>query len=154
VALRDDGAEEIAGRSRGTPRIANRLLRRVRDYAEVRADGVVSREIARAALELYEVDEHGLDRLDQAVLNALVTRFAGGPVGLSTLAVAVGEEAETVEVVAEPFLVREGLMARTPRGRVATGAAWTHLGLVPPDRSGMLGVGTLFDDEVGGAAGP
>ena len=106
VALRDDGADEIAGRSRGTPRIANRLLRRVRDYAEVRADGVVTRDLARAALELYEVDEEGLDRLDRAVLSALVRRFGGGPVGLSTLAVAVGEEAETVEVVAEPFLVR------------------------------------------------
>jgi Holliday junction DNA helicase RuvB len=149
VPLRDDGAEEIAGRSRGTPRIANRLLRRVRDYAEVRADGVVSRDIARAALELYEVDEHGLDRLDRGVLAALVTRFGGGPVGLSTLAVAVGEEAETVEVVAEPFLVRAGLMARTPRGRVATPAAWEHLGLVPPDAASLAGPGTLFDDGAG-----
>ena len=130
--LRDDGAAEIAGRSRGTPRIANRLLRRVRDYAEVRADGVVTREIARTALEIYEVDEHGLDRLDRGVLDALVRRFGGGPVGLSTLAVALGEEAETVEVVAEPFLVRCGLLARTPRGRVATAAGWAHLGLEPP----------------------
>jgi holliday junction DNA helicase RuvB len=158
VALRDDGAREIAGRSRGTPRIANRLLRRVRDYAEVRADGVVNSDIAQTALELYEVDTNGLDRLDRAVLTALVTRFGGGPVGLSTLAVAVGEEAETVEVVAEPFLVREGLMARTPRGRVATPSAWEHLGLTPPDVSaqggpagpagpaGLSGSGTLFDD--------
>jgi Holliday junction DNA helicase RuvB len=158
VALRDDGADEIAGRSRGTPRIANRLLRRVRDYAEVRADGVVNRDIASTALELYEVDTHGLDRLDRAVLSALVTRFGGGPVGLSTLAVAVAEEAETVEVVAEPFLVREGLMARTPRGRVATRAAWEHLGLTPPDvpaqgipagsagPGALGGSGTLFDD--------
>jgi Holliday junction DNA helicase RuvB len=149
VALREDGGKEIAGRSRGTPRIANRLLRRVRDYAEVRADGVVSLEIARAALELYEVDENGLDRLDQAVLGALVTRFGGGPVGLSTLAVAVGEEAETVEVVAEPFLVRAGLMARTPRGRVATPAAWSHLGLIPPENTAGPGLslpGSLFDD--------
>jgi Holliday junction DNA helicase RuvB len=148
VSLRDDGAEEIAGRSRGTPRIANRLLRRVRDYAEVRADGVVNRDTARAALELYEVDEHGLDRLDRGVLGALVTRFGGGPVGLSTLAVAVGEEAETVEVVAEPFLVRAGLMARTPRGRVATPAAWEHLGLPPPEAPGPAGFtapGTLFE---------
>ncbi|HEV8278225.1 MAG TPA: Holliday junction branch migration DNA helicase RuvB [Streptosporangiaceae bacterium] len=148
VSLRDDGAEEIAGRSRGTPRIANRLLRRVRDYAEVRADGVVNRDTARAALELYEVDEHGLDRLDRGVLAALVTRFGGGPVGLSTLAVAVGEEAETVEVVAEPFLVRAGLMARTPRGRVATPAAWEHLGLPPPEAPGPAGFtapGTLFE---------
>ncbi len=132
VTLRDDGADEIAGRSRGTPRIANRLLRRVRDFAEVRGDGVVTRDCARAALELYEVDESGLDRLDRAVLGALVRRFGGGPVGLSTLAVAVGEEAETVEVVAEPFLVRAGLIARTPRGRVATPAAWEHLGLPLP----------------------
>ncbi len=144
VALRDDGADEIAGRSRGTPRIANRLLRRVRDYAEVRADGVVDQAVARAALELYEVDDTGMDRLDRIVLSALVRRFGGGPVGLSTLAVAVGEEAETVEVVVEPFLVRAGLMARTPRGRVATPAAWERLGLaVPPPGGGGSGA-TLF----------
>ncbi len=135
VALQDDGADEIAGRSRGTPRIANRLLRRVRDFAEVRGDGVVTRDCARAALELYEVDDNGLDRLDLAVLSALVRRFGGGPVGLSTLSVAVGEEAETVEVVAEPFLVRAGLMARTPRGRVATPAAWQYLGLPVPQQA-------------------
>jgi Holliday junction DNA helicase RuvB len=150
VTLDDAGADEIAGRSRGTPRIANRLLRRVRDFAEVRGDGVVSRASARAALEIYEVDESGLDRLDRAVLDALVRRFGGGPVGLATLAVAVGEEPETVEVVAEPFLVRAGLMARTQRGRIATAAAWTHLGLVPPADSGPGGrdlpadPGTLF----------
>jgi Holliday junction DNA helicase RuvB len=132
VDLRPDGGHEIAGRSRGTPRIANRLLRRVRDYAEVRADGVVTRPIARAALAVYDVDELGLDRLDRAVLEALVKRFGGGPVGLSTLAVAVSEEPETVEEVAEPFLVRTGLIQRTPRGRVATPAAWSHLGLRPP----------------------
>ena len=132
VELRPDGAEEISRRARGTPRIANRLLRRVRDYAEVRADGVVTREIARAALAVYDVDELGLDRLDTAVLDALLNRFGGGPVGLTTLAVAVAEEPETVETVAEPFLVRAGLLARTPRGRVATAAAWTHLGLRPP----------------------
>jgi len=145
VALDSDGADEIAGRSRGTPRIANRLLRRVRDYAEVRADGVITRDLARAALELYEVDESGLDRLDRAVLGALINRFGGGPVGLSTLAVAVGEEAETVEVVAEPFLVRGGLIARTPRGRVATPAAWEHLGLVPPEPPGLSVPGSLFE---------
>jgi holliday junction DNA helicase RuvB len=150
VALREDGADEIAGRSRGTPRIANRLLRRVRDFAEVRGDGVVTRDCAMAALELYEVDQSGLDRLDRAVLTALVRRFGGGPVGLSTLAVAVGEEAETVEVVAEPFLVRAGLIARTPRGRVATPAAWQHLGLPVPGMtawgSGVQdGTATLFD---------
>src|SRR6266568_300569 len=152
VTLRDEGADEIASRSRGTPRIANRLLRRVRDFAEVRGDGVVSKAAARTALELYEVDESGLDRLDRAVLTALVRRFGGGPVGLSTLAVVVGEEAETVEVVAEPFLVRAGLMARTPRGRVATPAAWSHLGLAaPPAGQAPGGPGdgaaaiTLFD---------
>jgi Holliday junction DNA helicase RuvB len=133
VPLRPEGGAEIAGRSRGTPRVANRLLRRVRDYAEVRADGIVTREVARAALAVYDVDELGLDRLDRAVLDALVRRFGGGPVGLSTLGVAVGEEPETVEEVAEPFLVREGLLARTPRGRVATPHGWHHLGLAPPE---------------------
>jgi len=132
VSLEPDAAREVAGRSRGTPRIANRLLRRVRDFAEVRADGVVSLEVARNALAVYDVDELGLDRLDRAVLDALVRRFGGGPVGLSTLAVAVSEEPETVEEVAEPFLVRSGLVLRTPRGRVATPAAWRHLGVRPP----------------------
>jgi Holliday junction DNA helicase RuvB len=132
VPLQPDGAEEISRRARGTPRIANRLLRRVRDYAEVRADGVVTRDVARAALAVYEVDELGLDRLDLAVLDALLRRFGGGPVGLTTLAVAVAEEPETVETVAEPFLVRAGMLARTPRGRVATAAAWQHVGLRPP----------------------
>ncbi len=151
VTLRDDGADEIAGRSRGTPRVANRLLRRVRDFAEVRGDGVVTRDCARAALDLYEVDATGLDRLDRAVLTALVSRFSGGPVGLSTLAVAVGEEEATVAEVAEPFLVRAGLIARTPRGRVATPAAWQHLGLPVPRRIGWAGTSeqagdvTLFD---------
>jgi Holliday junction DNA helicase RuvB len=126
------GADEIAGRSRGTPRIANRLLRRVRDFAEVRADGVVDEDVARQALELYEVDQWGLDRLDRAVLEVLCRRFGGGPVGLGTLAVAVGEERETVEEVAEPYLVRSGLLVRTPRGRIATPMAWSHLGLTPP----------------------
>jgi Holliday junction DNA helicase RuvB len=134
VDLRPDGAEEIATRSRGTPRIANRLLRRVRDYAEVRADGAVTRAVARDALAVYDVDELGLDRLDRAVLGALVRSFGGGPVGVSTLAVAVGEEPGTVEEVCEPYLVRAGMLARTPRGRVATAAAWSHLGIAaPPD---------------------
>lgn len=132
VDLHPRAAAEIAGRSRGTPRIANRLLRRVRDWAEVRGDGTLDLAAARAALAVYEVDELGLDRLDRSVLTALCTRFGGGPVGLTTLAVAVGEEPETVETVAEPFLVREGLMGRTPRGRVASPRAWEHLGLVPP----------------------
>ena len=128
----DDGAREIAGRSRGTPRIANRLLRRVRDFAEVRGNGTVDHDAARQALALYEVDDLGLDRLDRAVLQALCASFGGGPVGISTLAVAVGEERETVEELAEPFLVRLGFLARTPRGRIATPAAWRHLGLAPP----------------------
>ncbi|MDQ4084680.1 MAG: Holliday junction branch migration DNA helicase RuvB [Actinomycetota bacterium] len=148
VSVSTDGAREISGRSRGTPRIANRLLRRVRDYAQVRADGAVDRALARRALELYEVDEFGLDRLDRGVLDALCRRFVGGPVGLGTLAVAVGEERETVEEVAEPFLVRSGFLARTPRGRVATPAAWEHLGLQPPpDAAFGAGAQTLFDDD-------
>jgi len=138
VPLDADGAAEIAGRSRGTPRIANRLLRRVRDYSQVKADGRVSLGTARAALEVYEVDELGLDRLDRAVLSALCRRFDGGPVGLATVAVAVGEERETVEEMVEPFLVRSGLLARTPRGRVATASAWVHLGFTPP-RAGYSG---------------
>jgi Holliday junction DNA helicase RuvB len=142
VQLMPAGATEIASRSRGTPRIANRLLRRVRDFAEVRADGLITAEVAHAALQVYDVDELGLDRLDKAVLNALVRRFGGGPVGVGTLAVAVGEEIETVQEVAEPFLVRAGLLARTPRGRVATPAAWQHLGIQPPAGTAP----TLFDD--------
>lgn len=138
VPLDRRAAVEIASRSRGTPRIANRLLRRVRDWAEVRGDGNLDLAAARAALSVYEVDERGLDRLDRAVLSALCTRFGGGPVGLTTLAVAVGEEPETVETVAEPFLVREGLVGRTPRGRVALPAAWEHLGLRPPQPTDTL----------------
>ena len=131
---------EIAGRSRGTPRIANRLLRRVRDFAQVKGSHSLTHEHAKDALEMYEVDEQGLDRLDRSVLIALIDRFNGGPVGLSTLAIAVGEETETVESVAEPFLVRNGFMARTPRGRVATALGYTHLGRsVPPS------LATLFD---------
>src|ERR671928_379180 len=145
VELRPDGAEEIAGRSRGTPRIANRLLRRVRDFAEVRADGSVTRRVAREALVVYDVDELGLDRLDRAVLGALVRSFGGGPVGVSTLAVAVGEESTTVEEVCEPYLVRAGMLARTPRGRVATAAAWRHLRLEPPAEVPGDAVPTLFD---------
>lgn len=143
VPLTDDGAAELAFRSRGTPRIANRLLRRVRDFAQVRADGVVTLEVALATLDLYEVDRLGLDRLDRAVIDVLCSRFGGGPVGVSTLAVAVGEERETVEEVAEPFLVRLGFLARTPRGRIATPAAWAHLGLAPPRP--VADPGTLFD---------
>ncbi|GAB3195075.1 Holliday junction branch migration DNA helicase RuvB [Nocardioides hungaricus] len=142
-----DGTAEIASRSRGTPRIANRLLRRVRDYAQVRADGVVTLPVARAALDLYEVDQLGLDRLDRAVLDVLCRRFGGGPVGISTLAVAVGEERETVEEVAEPFLVRNGFLARTPRGRIATPSAWEHLGMRPPPLPASVdGDAALFED--------
>lgn len=131
--ISSEGYSEIAGRSRGTPRIANRLLRRVRDWALVHGvDRIEAREAA-AALDMYEVDARGLDRLDRAVLEALIHKFGGGPVGLSTLAIAVGEEVETVETVAEPYLVREGLMGRTPRGRVALPSAWEHLGLEAPE---------------------
>ncbi len=130
LAIDEDALAEIARRSRGTPRIANRLLRRVRDFALVRG-GPADRAAVRAALELYDVDEQGLDRLDRAVLSAIVDRFDGGPVGLSTLAVSVGEEAETIEAVVEPFLVRTGLLSRTPRGRIATARAWEHLGRAP-----------------------
>ena len=132
--------EQIASRSRGTPRIANRLLRRVRDYAQVKGANQLSLDHANAALEMYEVDAAGLDRLDRSVLTALIERFGGGPVGLSTLAIAVGEETETVESVAEPFLVRNGFMARTPRGRVATAQGWSHLGKTPP-----AALASLFD---------
>jgi Holliday junction DNA helicase RuvB len=137
-----DGAAiaEIAGRSRGTPRIANRLLRRVRDFAQVSGSSHLTLSHALEALKIYEVDEKGLDRLDRAVLLALIDRFNGGPVGVSTLAIAVGEEVETVEAVAEPFLVRNGLLARTPRGRVATQAGYAHVGRTPP-----AGIATLFD---------
>ena len=131
---------EIAGRSRGTPRIANRLLRRVRDYAQVQGSSSLSHEHSKAALEMYEVDEQGLDRLDRAVLTALIERFNGGPVGLSTLAISVGEETETVESVAEPFLVRNGFMARTPRGRIATELGYSHLGINAPPA-----IASLFD---------
>jgi holliday junction DNA helicase RuvB len=147
VPITEDGAAEIAGRSRGTPRIANRLLRRVRDYAEVRAKGVVDQAAAREALVVYDVDDLGLDRLDRAVLKALVVSFGGGPVGLSTLAVAVGEQPDTVEEVCEPFLLRAGLLARTPRGRVATAGAWRHLGLTAP-------AGTFGGGEHSGRPGP
>ncbi|CAB4630188.1 unannotated protein [freshwater metagenome] len=140
IAIDNSAINEVAGRSRGTPRIANRLLRRVRDFAQVNGSKKISLSDSRAALEMYEVDELGLDRLDRAVLIALIERFNGGPVGLSTLAIAVGEEIETVESVAEPFLVRNGFMARTPRGRVATSQGWLHIGRTPPAE-----ISTLFD---------
>jgi Holliday junction DNA helicase RuvB len=133
VKVDDGGATEIARRARGTPRIANRLLRRVRDFAEVRGNGVVDHAAAREGLRVFGVDQLGLDKVDRSILSQLCQRFGGGPVGLSTLAISVGEPTETVEDVYEPFLIREGLLMRTPRGRVATPAAWQHLGLaVPP----------------------
>ena len=131
-------AAELARRSRGTPRIANRLLRRARDFAQVRADGHLTREVARAALDVYDIDEIGLDRLDRMVIEALVRQFNGGPVGVSTIALAVGEEVQTVEEVAEPFLVRAGLLARTPRGRIATRLAWEHVGVAMPNDESAL----------------
>jgi holliday junction DNA helicase RuvB len=132
VGLEPAGATEIARRARGTPRIANRLLKRVRDYAQVRGDGTVTRDAARRGLALFEVDDRGLDKVDRALLGAVCRQFGGGPVGLSTLAICVGEEPETLEDVYEPFLLQLGFLQRTPRGRMATPAAWEHLGLDPP----------------------
>ena len=131
VTIEEDGTHEIARRSRGTPRVANRLLRRVRDFAEVRHDGNVTSDVARAGLELFEVDEQGLDKLDLAILSTVVEKFGGGPVGLSTLSAAVGEETDTIEDVVEPYLLQLGLLQRTPRGRVATERAYRHLGVSP-----------------------
>jgi Holliday junction DNA helicase RuvB len=142
VDISKDSITELGKRSRGTPRIANRLLRRVRDYAQVHGDGSINLEITNSALKMYEVDEIGLDRLDKAILRVLIEQFNGGPVGLGTLAMAVGEERETVESVAEPFLVRSGFISRSPRGRTATPAAWRHLGKKAPE----VAMG-LFDSE-------
>ncbi len=136
IELEDDGALTIAARSRGTPRVANRLLKRVRDFAEVRMEGVVTAQAAHGALEMLEVDERGLDRLDREILRTICAKFDGGPVGLSTLAVAVGEEPDTIEDVYEPYLLTEGLIKRTPRGRAATPAAFAHMGFDPPPPRG------------------
>ncbi|MBV8940348.1 MAG: Holliday junction branch migration DNA helicase RuvB, partial [Solirubrobacterales bacterium] len=138
VEIEDRGARAIAGRSRGTPRVANRLLKRVRDYAEVRGGGAVIERIAVEALELLEVDDEGLDRLDREILRAICEKFSGGPVGLSTLAVAVGEEQDTIEDVYEPYLLQRGLIERKPRGRTATRRAFAHLGLEPPGQPTLL----------------
>ena len=138
VEIEDDGAVAIASRSRGTPRVANRLLKRVRDYAEVRHGGVVTAEVAGTALDELEVDTLGLDRLDREILRAICERFSGGPVGLSTLAVAVGEEQDTIEDVYEPYLLQRGLIERTPRGRAATPRAYDHLELEPPGPRRLL----------------
>ena len=140
IEIDDAGAEAIAARSRGTPRVANRLLKRVRDFAEVRGAGHIDEPAAREALDLLEVDHAGLDRLDREILRAICEKFGGGPVGLSTLAVAVGEEPDTIEDVYEPYLLQQGLLMRTPRGRVATPAAFAHLGLEPPRQA----AGQLF----------
>jgi holliday junction DNA helicase RuvB len=136
IELEEEGAQTIAARSRGTPRVANRLLKRVRDFAEVRLEGIVTASAAESALEMLEVDARGLDRLDRAILRTICEKFDGGPVGLSTLAIAVGEEPDTLEDVYEPFLLTEGLIKRTPRGRAATPAAFAHLGLEPPPSGG------------------
>ena len=147
ITIEQPAIVEISSRSRGTPRVANRLLRRVRDYAQVNKEKVVKLEHAQAALKIYEVDEIGLDRLDKAVLTALIKNFNGGPVGVSTLAMAVGEEIETIESLAEPFLVRMGFLARTPRGRVATAFGWAHLGMKAP-LSAQIGTDvSLFDQD-------
>jgi Holliday junction DNA helicase RuvB len=132
VDIDDEGCHEIARRSRGTPRIANRLLRRVRDFAEVRESGRITGSVADEGLAVFGVDQRGLDKVDRALLSALCSQFNGGPVGLTTLAIGVGEQPETVEDVYEPFLIQQGMIARTPRGRVAMPAAWNHIGLDPP----------------------
>jgi holliday junction DNA helicase RuvB len=144
VAIDDDGARELALRSRGTPRIANRLLRRVRDYAQVRHQGSISGGIALEALHLFEVDDEGLDRVDREILNLILHKFDGGPVGLSTLAVAIGEEPDTIEDVYEPFLLQRGFLMRTPRGRVLTRLGYEHCGAVPPAAAEVARPDTLF----------
>jgi Holliday junction DNA helicase RuvB len=150
IELDGEASAEIAGRSRGTPRIANRLLRRVRDYAEVEAQGRIGRQVARAALEVFEVDELGLDRLDLRLLEALVDRFDGGPVGISTLATVLSEEQATIEDAVEPFLLRCGLLQRTPRGRIATAGAYRHLGRIAPSQdSGPLALFGGPDEQQG-----
>ena len=142
IEIDSKGAFEIARRSRGTPRIANRLLRRVRDFAEVRADGQITADVAEAGLKLFGVDNRGLDKVDRALLTALCGQFTGGPVGLSTLAISIGEQPETVEDVYEPFLITQGMIARTPRGRVALAAAYEHIGITAPLK---VTNGSLFD---------
>tara|TARA_Y100000590_G_scaffold251412_2_gene282341 strand:+ start:21869 stop:22954 length:1086 start_codon:yes stop_codon:yes gene_type:complete len=145
VKVDSDGAAEIASRSRGTPRIANRLLRRVRDFAEVRADGDINVEVARDGLALFGVDELGLDKVDRSILESIALTHVGGPVGLSTLSITVGEQPETLEDVYEPFLIQQGLLQRTPRGRVVTASAFTHLGVSPPAQFGEDP--SLFDEK-------
>ncbi len=140
----EEGIEEIAGRARGTPRIVNRLLKRVRDYAQVRADGVITRPVAKAALDALEIDELGLDQTDRNLLLAIIQKFGGGPVGLETLAASTSEDPETIEDVYEPYLLQLGFIARTPRGRIATRLAYQHLGILPADEG----------DNASAASGP
>ena len=140
VVIEPAGAREIARRSRGTPRVANRLLRRVRDYAQVRADGVITEDVARAALAMLDVDQFGLDDMDSRILKAIIEKFDGGPVGVSTISAAIGEDTNTLEEVYEPFLVQQGFLQRTPRGRVATAMAYRHFGFVPPERNEQPGL--------------
>jgi holliday junction DNA helicase RuvB len=138
IEITDEGAHEIARRSRGTPRIANALLRRIRDFAQIKGNGRVERDIARFGLTALDVDENGLDEMDNRILGTIIHKFKGGPVGLTTIATAVGEEAGTIEEVHEPFLIMEGYLHRTPRGRIATEKTYLHLGIVPPKQAGML----------------
>jgi holliday junction DNA helicase RuvB len=156
IVTSDEGAAILARRSRGTPRVANRLLRRVRDYAQIKADGVITEQVALDALEMLDVDEYGLDEMDTRVLKTLIEKFEGGPVGLSTLAVALGEDVSTLEEVYEPFLIQEGFLMRTPRGRVATNRAYKRFGYQPPrddvsernrEAAGEGNQGTLFEDR-------
>ncbi|HZO73360.1 MAG TPA: Holliday junction branch migration DNA helicase RuvB [Ktedonobacteraceae bacterium] len=142
VPVKDDGVEEISSRARGTPRIVNRLLKRVRDYAQVRADGVITREVAQSALDAMEVDEIGLDQTDRNMLLTIIQKFNGGPVGLDTLAASTSEDSETIEDVYEPYLLQLGFIARTPRGRVAMRAAYEHLKLLPPGEESGPGLWT------------
>ena len=152
VALDDGGAEEIACRSRGTPRIANRLLRRVRDYAEVKGDGSIDQDTASKALDLLDVDSVGFDMMDRKLLLAVLHKFDGGPVGIDNLAAAIGEERGTIEDVLEPYLIQQGFLMRTPRGRMATRTAWQHFGMPPPPSAlGAAGNVELFDDDTGEA---
>ncbi len=137
VPIDDIGAVEIARRSRGTPRIANRLLRRVRDYAQVRAEGTISKDVAEQALKMLDVDARGFDKMDRAILLTIIEKFTGGPVGIDTLSAAIGEERGTIEDVYEPFLIQEGFLARTSKGRVATALAYSHFGMMPPKASGQ-----------------
>ncbi len=138
VKITDDGTHELSYRARGTPRIANRLLRRVRDFAEVKADGIISLEVARSALEMLEVDSLGLDNIDRAILSAIIEKFKGGPVGVETIAAAVSEDKDTIEDMYEPYLLRQGLLAKTPRGRADTSLAYSHLKITPPHEQSRL----------------